>query len=102
MLGDFLRLSPELNQWLAQQLRPYGIKPRTIWIGDQQAKGYAEEDFHEAFRRYIPAQNWTSSMPKRKSPSNKTATKPRPRRARIHLPNSCPLSEFHLKTPTRV
>ena len=54
MLGDFLRLSPELNQWLAQQLRPYGIKPRTIWIGDQQAKGYTEEDFHDAFRRYIP------------------------------------------------
>jgi hypothetical protein len=42
------------NLWLSQQLRPYGIKPRTIWIGDQQAKGYTEEDFQETFRRYIP------------------------------------------------
>ena len=25
--------------WLAQQLRPYGIKPRTIRIGEQVAKG---------------------------------------------------------------
>jgi hypothetical protein len=42
------------NLWLAQQLRPYGIRPRTIWIGDQQGKGYTEEDFQETFRRYIP------------------------------------------------
>jgi hypothetical protein len=40
--------------WLSAQLRPYGIKPRTIWIGDQQGKGYTEEDFLETFRRYIP------------------------------------------------
>src|SRR6266436_2447550 len=40
--------------WLAQQLRPYGLKPKTIWIGETAAKGYLEEDFMEAFRRYIP------------------------------------------------
>jgi hypothetical protein len=39
--------------WLAQILRPYGIKPKTIWIGDQAAKGYLEDDFTETFQRYI-------------------------------------------------
>ena len=40
--------------WLAQQLRPYGIKPRTIRIGEQVAKGYVKEDLMDTFRRYIP------------------------------------------------
>jgi hypothetical protein len=40
--------------WLAQQLRPYGIKPRTLRIGELVAKGYLQEDFVETFRRYIP------------------------------------------------
>jgi hypothetical protein len=42
------------EMWLSQQLRPYGMRPRTIWIGEQSAKGYVEGDFTEAFRRYIP------------------------------------------------
>jgi hypothetical protein len=32
---------------------PYGIGPKTIWIGEESAKGYVE-DFIETFRRYIP------------------------------------------------
>ncbi len=40
--------------WLAQQLRPYDIVPRTIRIGDVVGRGYVEEDFKEAFKRYIP------------------------------------------------
>jgi hypothetical protein len=40
--------------WLAQQLLPYGIQSRTIWIGENSPKGYLEEDFREVFRRYIP------------------------------------------------
>jgi hypothetical protein len=39
--------------WLAQQLRPYGIQPRTVRIGEAVAKGYWQEDFKEVFRRYI-------------------------------------------------
>jgi hypothetical protein len=39
--------------WLAQQLRPYGIRPTTIWLGDIQAKGYFQDDFLDVFRRYI-------------------------------------------------
>jgi len=40
--------------WLAQLLRPYGIRPRTIWIGEYAAKGYVLEEMMEPFRRYIP------------------------------------------------
>ena len=42
------------DTWLARQLRPYGIRSKTIWIGEEHAKGYVEEDFTEVFRRYIP------------------------------------------------
>lgn len=40
--------------WLARQLRPYGVQPRTFWINKAQAKGYLQEDFSDAFSRYIP------------------------------------------------
>jgi Protein of unknown function (DUF3631) len=40
--------------WLSQQLRPYGIRPKTIWIGATSAKGYLEVEMEETFRRYIP------------------------------------------------
>ena len=46
---------PVTELWLANQLRPYGIRPRTRRIGDERAKGYALEDFQETFRRYVPA-----------------------------------------------
>ncbi len=42
--------------WLSQQLRPYGLRPKTMWIGEDAAKGYMEADFIEVFRRYIPKQ----------------------------------------------
>jgi hypothetical protein len=40
--------------WLARQLRPYGVLPKTMWIGESAAKGYLKEDFEGAFERYIP------------------------------------------------
>jgi len=40
--------------WLAEQLRPYGLRPRALRIGDRVAKGYAQEEFAEVFQRYIP------------------------------------------------
>lgn len=40
--------------WLAQQLRPYGVRPRTIRIGDNIAKGYVLEEMLEVFQRYMP------------------------------------------------
>jgi tetratricopeptide (TPR) repeat protein len=41
------------DRWLSQQLRPYGIRPRTIRKGEIQAKGYHEADCMDVFRRYI-------------------------------------------------
>jgi hypothetical protein len=46
--------------WLAQLLRPYGVRPKTIWIGEEAAKGYLEEDFTETFRRYIPKSSFAA------------------------------------------
>lgn len=45
---------PITELWLSQQLRPYGIRPRNIWVDEVQAKGYVQEDFSEIFRRYVP------------------------------------------------
>ena len=39
--------------WLAHKLRPYGIRPRTIWVGPTSARGYQQADFIEVFSRYI-------------------------------------------------
>src|SRR6266568_2592224 len=41
------------EQWLAQQLRPYGVKPRTLWLDGAQAKGYFREEFTDISQRYI-------------------------------------------------
>lgn len=43
---------------LGRVLRPYGIRSRTIWIGNEAAKGYLMEDFEESFKRYIPRSEW--------------------------------------------
>lgn len=42
------------GRWVAQQLQGYGIRPKTMRIGEERAKGYEKQDFLEAFRRYIP------------------------------------------------
>jgi hypothetical protein len=43
-----------MTDWLALQLRPYGLRPRTIRIGDNVAKGYVLEEMLEVFERYVP------------------------------------------------
>jgi hypothetical protein len=52
--AEMSRGKPISELWLAQQLRPYGVKSRTIWIGETSAKGYVQEDFREIYKRYIP------------------------------------------------
>jgi hypothetical protein len=42
------------EMWLAQQLRPYGVRPRTLRIQEARGKGYCVDDFTEVFRRYMP------------------------------------------------
>src|SRR5439155_859807 len=52
--NEATKLKAITDTWLAQQLRPYGIKPRTLRIGDKVLKGYLHEDLMEAFQRYVP------------------------------------------------
>ncbi len=50
-----LRRGKEIDEvWLARQLAPYGIRPKTLRIGGQIGKGYAETDFEPLYGRYIP------------------------------------------------
>jgi uncharacterized protein DUF3631 len=70
------------EMWLAQQLRPYGVHPKTIWIGETAAKGYLEADFEETFRRYIPKSAVITMQAQMKEaqqtrPAEKPADKPR-------------------------
>jgi hypothetical protein len=49
-----MRKGKEVTElWLAQMLRPYGVKPKTVWIGEQSAKGYLHDEFSEVFKRYV-------------------------------------------------
>jgi hypothetical protein len=50
-----MRRGAELTQvWLAQRLRPYGVKPQTIRVGDEVGRGYLASDFTESLKRYVP------------------------------------------------
>jgi Protein of unknown function (DUF3631) len=40
---------------LARKLKPYGIKPIKIRIGDETGKGYHRAHFEKAWERYLPA-----------------------------------------------
>jgi hypothetical protein len=44
--------------WLAQQLRPYGVRPKTIRIGDKTLKGYLKADLLGPCGRYVPRSEW--------------------------------------------
>ena len=46
--------------WLAAMLRPFGIRPHTIRIGQSTPKGYEWKDFEDAFARYLPDDAATS------------------------------------------
>ena len=39
---------------LAMRLKPYGLKSKTVRVGDRTAKGYDTADFADAWGRYLP------------------------------------------------
>src|SRR5258708_7434223 len=50
-----LRRGKQITEaWLAQRLRVYGIRSRTLRIGAEVSRGYLQEDLIETCRRYIP------------------------------------------------
>ncbi len=46
---------------LARLLKPFGIAPRTIRIGDKTPKGYRRNDFDDVFARYPPPDRNTAT-----------------------------------------
>ena len=51
--GD-IRGKPIDARRLATYLRPYGVAPKVIRTGEPTARGYAREDLHDAWNRYLP------------------------------------------------
>jgi hypothetical protein len=51
--GD-LRGKPITDRALSTRLRQYGIRSKSVRIGDRISKGYTREDFHDAWLRYLP------------------------------------------------
>lgn len=47
------RNEPLTPRGLASLLKPYGVKPRTVRVGEVTAKGYAHEDLADALTRYV-------------------------------------------------
>lgn len=39
---------------LAKLLKPYGVRPRTIWLDGDSAKGYLRDQFSEPWERWLP------------------------------------------------
>ena len=52
--GD-IRGKPLDARGLSARLRPYGIVPKTIRIGDKTPKGYERADLLDAWARYLPS-----------------------------------------------
>lgn len=51
--GD-LRGKPLDARGLSTKLRPYNVKPKTVRLGEQTAKGYESSDLFDAWQRYLP------------------------------------------------
>lgn len=49
---------PLNDRGLAQRLKGYGIKSRSVRIGDRVLRGYAAEDFQDAWGRYLPPERY--------------------------------------------
>jgi len=63
--------------WLAQQLRPYGIKSKSVRSGDKILKGYLYSDLLDVFQRYIPKSALDSFLEEHSGPAaNETPPPP--------------------------
>jgi hypothetical protein len=64
--GD-LHGKPINDRTLAKRLRQYGIKSKDINVQDRALKGYAKEDLHDAWTRYLPPVTPQKRRPQRSS-----------------------------------
>lgn len=61
---EWSRGKPLTARGLARLLKPFGIAPKSVRLSaTETAKGYDRADFEDAFRRYPPAENVTTSQP---------------------------------------
>ncbi len=60
--NDWYRGKPITAAKVAKYLKPFGMSPKTIRNSYQTAKGYLKDDFDDAFARYIPDQDVTTSQ----------------------------------------
>ena len=51
--GD-MRGKPLNDHGLSRLLKYYFIKPKVLRIGEDVARGYAKQDFYDAWKRYLP------------------------------------------------
>ena len=59
--GDWRHGKPITQNALAQLLKPFGIRSKTVRDGDKTAKGYMFDQFTDAFKRYATRRNSPSS-----------------------------------------
>ena len=59
---EWKRGKPMTKNSLARLLKPFSIKSKTIRTLNTTAKGYEISDFTDAFARYLPSQNVTTSQ----------------------------------------
>jgi len=52
--GD-LRGKPLSDHGLSKYLKEYGIKPKRVRFGEDVFRGYDRQDFHDAWKRYLPS-----------------------------------------------
>ena len=58
---------PVTEIWLAQQLRPYGVRPKTFRVEGKLGKGYLQEEIMEVCGRYVPqseVERWKEENPR--------------------------------------
>jgi hypothetical protein len=53
--AEYKRGKPVSQKQLANLLKPFGIKPHNVRLGNEIPKGYERGDFEEAWERYLPA-----------------------------------------------
>jgi hypothetical protein len=51
------------SRGLAKLLRPFDLRPRTVRLGGETAKGYRREQFEDAWARYLPQGGVKSALP---------------------------------------
>ncbi len=56
---------------LARALAPFGVRPGTVRIGTETAKGYYKETFDDAWARYLPAEDTLSAQEGGSEPSHR-------------------------------